>query len=653
MDTKKKTIYIGSGVIVLVIIIAAGFFLLRDKTPNAEDIWQSYVEHLQKQDFDSMYDMLSTSAKDRISKEDFDKRNQRIYEGIDAQNIELSNVESTDSDADKSVQFTISMDTLAGKYSEDNQVNMVKEDSTYKIDWSSSLIFKDLGDEDSINVTSTPAKRGNILDRSDNVLATIGKVMQIGIVPGNMENKEATIKDLASRLSISEDTINKALNASWVKDDLFVPIKTIAYNEEDRDKFSDLKGVQVKVAQDRVYPYGEACAHITGYIQNITAEELDKHAGEGYNQNSIIGKSGLEAIYEKELRGQDGYRISIKNDSSDATLLETDAKDGTNIKTTIDINVQNKLYEKIKNDAGAAVAMNPKTGEMLAMVSTPAYNPNDFVLGMSEDAWNAINNDENQPLRNRFISAYTPGSTFKAITGAIGLETKTISADTEYKKVENWKWQKDSSWGDYFVPTTHEYSEPSNLEYAMVYSDNIFFAQLADQIGTDKFTSYLKQLGFEEKMDFPYTIEPSTYGSADDIKNEMTLSVSGFGQGKLQVSPVHLTDMYTAFVNDGNVVMPYLIYEDGAAKIWKKQVFSAENAKMMRDDLIQAMNKYGANPTKAGAKTGTAEIGDKEIGWITGIRDDIALTIMIDDTSTRGGSAYNIPLLQQVLNELP
>lgn len=651
MESKKHLIII-STITILLFACIGGYFLLNKNGPNVETLWGEYIAHINEGSYEELYPLISKASQELITEEDFVKRNQRIYDGIGASNLEISDQAVEKEGANHIISYQITMQTDAGEYREQNSVTMVKEDDTYKVEWSSNLIFKELDNDDTIAINTIEAKRGDILDRNDNILATNGNVMQIGIVPGKMENKAETISTLASRLEISTSEIEKALSASWVQDDVFVPIKTVTYDEQERSKFSDIAGVQIQTAKDRVYPYGKTCAHITGYVQSITAEELEKHPDEEYHQNSIIGKSGLEAIYESKLRGEDGYQIAINHGENSSVVIESEKKDGENIKTTIDMEVQNVLYNTIKNDPGAAVAMNPKTGEMLALVSSPAYDPNQFVLGMDTETWNSINNDTNQPLRNRFISAYVPGSTFKAITGAIGLDTGTISNDTEYKKVANWKWQKDSSWGDYYVPTTHEYNEPSNLENAMIYSDNIYFAQLADQIGSNKFTSYLKQLGFQEDIEFPYTIDQASYGSEEDINNSMTLAVSGFGQGKIEVSPIHLTDIYTAFVNEGSMVQPYLIYEDGAAKLWKEHVFTADTANTIRADLIKAMNVYGDNPTNAGAKTGTAEVGNSEIGWITGIRDDIAITFMVDNTKDKGGSAYNMPMLINALKEI-
>ena len=201
-----------------------------------------------------------------------------------------------------------------------------------------------------------------------------------------------------------------------------------------------------------------------------------------YTSNSIIGRSGIEATYEKELRGEVGGKIVIVDENNNVikTVAQKEAKDGKDIRLTIDIDLQQSLYNEYQNDKSASVALNPQTGEVLALVSTPSYSNNDFVLGLSTDKWNALNNDSNQPLMSRYKQTYTPGSTMKPITAAIGLETKTIDPDKDLGAKD--KWQKDSSWGNYYVTTLHAPS-PNNLKNAITYSDNVYFARSALTIG--------------------------------------------------------------------------------------------------------------------------------------------------------------------------
>ena len=164
----------------------------------------------------------------------------------------------------------------------------------------------------------------------------------------------------------------------------------------------------------RVYPYGKETSHITGYVQPISAEILSEKEGKGYNSNSIIGKVGLEYAYEDKIRGIDGVEIYIEDSEGNRLkeLAKQDKKDGQDIKLTIDMDIQSKLYNQLKDDKGFFVVMEPQTGEMLALVSTPSYDANDFVLGLTNEQWESLNNDESKPLYTRFLQSYCPGSTF-------------------------------------------------------------------------------------------------------------------------------------------------------------------------------------------------------------------------------------------------
>ena len=149
-------------------------------------------------------------------------------------------------------------------------------------------------------------------------------------------------------------------------------------------------------------------------MQNVTAEDLEKHKKEGYTATSIIGKSGLESIYESKLRAVSGCKIIIVDENGDLkdTVAEQKARNGQDIRTTIDIEAQRSAYNQLKKDAGSAVIINSHTGEVLAMVSTPAYDPNDFAMGMDSKTWDSLNSNKQKPLLNRFVSTYCPGSTF-------------------------------------------------------------------------------------------------------------------------------------------------------------------------------------------------------------------------------------------------
>lgn len=655
MNNQKKTILISGIIAIMIIIGVAGFFIYKAMQPSPEKTWSSYVNLLKAKKYDNMYTFLTKNAQQTITKDDFVKRNKNIYEGMDARNISVTNTDTTSTDKGKDVSYKMSMNTAAGTLSFTDKVNLVKEDGSYKVQWKSSLILPDLDTTDRVSVQVTSAKRGSILDRHGNALAEQGSIYKVGLVAGSMKDEATSIKSLAKALDIKETAIKNALSASWVQKDMFVPVKTISASQKDKlsNVLKEIEGVSIQESTGRMYPYGEMTAHLTGYVQTATAEDLQKHKDEGYTENSFIGKSGLEYAYEKDLRGSDGCNIAIYDTQGNLkkNVLEKAKQDGKDIKTTIDMNVQKTLYEQIKNDAGSATVMNPKTGEVLGMVSMPAYDPNTFAIGMDTKTWESLSNNKKNPLLDRVTSAYAPGSTFKVVTGAIGLDTKTITPDTAFNKTD--KWQKDKSWGNNYVTTTESYSAPSNLKNAYIYSDNIFFAQLADKIGAKNFTAYLDKIGFNKAMSFPLGVTKSTYGT--QMNNDQTLAASGYGQGDILISPLHLTALYTAYVNDGSIMQPYLFYNDAKPSIMVKNAYTSTTAKTIMSDLVATMNTYsGGNPTNAGGKTGTAQVnhGEQEIGWMVGINDKYAVTVMIDDTKNNGESHYVIPKVKSILSEL-
>lgn len=649
---NKKTIGIVVGAAVIVAAIIAGIivFMTTRATPQKE--LEAFAALLQEQRYEEMYDHLSEDARAAWSQEEFVTRNQNIYSGIGAADIEFSDVRAETTDTGANVSYHQKMETSAGMVEFDNTAVVVREADGYRIDWDSTFIFPQLSDADSVSVQTSQGARGAILDRNGTPLAQDGLVYQVGLEAGATD--AGSNAALASALDIEEAAVESAMSASWVQDGMFVPVKTLSAADyrAASAQLDAVQGISVQQTSGRVYPYAETCAHLTGYVQTASAEDLEAHADEGYTQESLIGKSGLEAAYESDLRAKDGVRIIVRNASGQekAVIAETAAQDGKDIVTTIDLSAQQALYDDMGENEGAAVAMNAQTGEVLALVSTPSYDPNDFANGMDNAQWEALSNDTRNPMLSRYQSAYCPGSTFKAITAAIGLESGTITADTVFEKTE--RWQKDSSWGSNYVTTTHLYDEPSNLANALRYSDNIFFAQLADQIGAQTLADGLDAIGFNSTLPFELTLTQSSYG--ERLNDAQTLAATGYGQGDLLINPVHMTALYTAYVNEGSILQPYLIYADGERKIYKENAYSSDTAQTLLEDLRQTMSSYGDNPTNAAGKTGSAEVdnGAEVIGWTCAVNEQAALTVMMENTKEEGSSLYVQPIAAQMLEAI-
>ena len=665
MKSKKIIIIVSIVIILLVIVGITAFVILTNKKDeeNAKQILTEYVGLINDDKYEELYNYLTTEAKGKITEEDFLARNKNIYEGIDAENIKIELQSLEKENNTYKLSYNEKMYTSAGEISFSNVANIEKEGKEFKIDWNSTYIFPQLRDADKVRVSTIKAKRGSILDRNGNALAEDGKIAQVGIVPGKLgENKDSSISQISNLLGVSTDFINEQLSADYVKDDTFVPIKKISdSNTELKEQLLQISGILINKVDGRVYSLGKEAGHLVGYVQTINAEELEENEGKGYNTNSLIGKSGLEKAYEDTLKGTDGTEIYIEDENGNKIrdLATQEKKDGQDVKLTIDSSLQSKIYEQMKDDKGFFVVMEPTTGELLALVSTPTFDSNDFVIGLTTDQWNALNNDESKPLYNRFLQSYCPGSTFKPVTGAIGITTGKINPDEDLGYTGT-SWQKDSSWGDYKVTTLTGYNGPKNLLNAIMHSDNIYFAQSALKIGTSTFTENLDKIGFNEQLEFPLTLTKSTYG---EIATEGKLADSGFGQGNIEVNPIHMASIYSSFANDGNMIKPNIEYGK-ETEILKQNAFTEDAANTIKDALIQVVeNEQGtANDMKIegttiAGKTGTAELKQSKedtesgtLGWFDCFTidrqngDDMLIISMVENTQNNsdGGSHYLI-----------
>jgi len=646
-------------IIFLVAIIATGC----SDEPKPEDRFDSFVKLWNEQKFDGMYEYLSTEAKEKITKEEFTERYKKIYKDLEIENLEVSfkkPEEETDSKVEQvAYPFSVKMNTIAGQISFEHEASLQKEARDEKeewyVAWDTTFIFKELEEGDKIGIANTKAVRGEIFDKHGQGLAVNGKAYEIGIVPEKMNGKEEEIKkQISELLGISVKKIDEALNASWVQANLFVPIKRISMDENELlAQLLAIDSVTKKDVDARVYPFGEEASHLIGYVGPITAEELEKQAGKGYVSTDVIGKRGLEQVLEERLKGEHGVKVVIKKaDGTDEPLAEKEVVHGEDVQLTIDGALQIEIYNELKGEAGTAAAIHPITGETLALVSSPGFNPNVLSLGASAGVWEELEQDPKNPLLNRFKSTFAPGSVIKPITSAIGLREGTIDW-SDAVNINGLKWQKDNSWGSYFVTRVKEANEAINLEKALMYSDNIYFAQKALEIGAEKFKAGLESFGFNKDIPFAYPIEKSTYG---EIKSEVSLADSSYGQGQVEMSVFHLAATYTTFINEGKMIKPILFLEEEKNQVWEDSLISTEQAQQLNNVLKKVVeNPNGTAYSSAriegyplAGKTGTAEIKEnqgekgKEDGWFVAYNTEnpeLLIALMVEGVEGRGGSS--------------
>ncbi|WEG13278.1 penicillin-binding transpeptidase domain-containing protein [Pullulanibacillus sp. KACC 23026] len=650
------------------------------KTPKPEDAMKAFVKDWGAQHFSSMYKDLSSASKKSISEKDFVTRYKNIYEGMDASNIKVTFDQPKKPENPSKLEKTaytyhVKMTTVAGPVSFSGKTTLhkvgKKDQMKWTIDWTPAMILSKLKQGDLVRVSTLPASRGQIFDRNGKGLAINGEAVQIGLYPQQLSGHEdQTLPALAKLIGFPKDYISQQLKASWVTPETFVPIKTVSSSSTDLiKKASQLPGVLTEKTPARVYPCGEACAQLTGYVGQITKEQLDKMpASKGYNEHSVIGKQGLELVMENTLRAHDGAEIYITD--KDGNKLSTVAKkapvNGKDVHLTVDTQTQEAIYNQLKGEEGTAAAINPTTGDVMALVSSPSFDPNAFVLGLSQSDYQKLLNDPKKPLTNRFTQTFTPGSIIKPLTAAIALKNRAITPSDTFK-IKGTTWQKDGSWGNYHV--TRVDSLPSvNLQEALVYSDNIYFAKTALKLGGKAFADGLTQFGFGEKLPIDYPFEASSISKNGKLDSDLLVANSGYGQGQLSVNPLHLATDYSVFVDKGNLIQPRLIQTSDAPAYWKKNVISPKIASTIYQDLVQVVNSpsgTGYNPQISGVslagKTGTAEYKEtqgttgREDGWFVAMdtkAPHLTVAMMIENVQKKGGSHFVVNKLKNAFADM-
>lgn len=627
-------------VFLLLVFIAfiIGMLIYSNLTGSALVV-KKYFSYLNEKKYDEMYDLVETN----LTKEEFVNRIKNIYEGIEAKNISITVATNSKDNKDQciNVTYNTTMNTLAGNTSFMNTAKVKEESGKYKIKWSSNLIFPDLDEDCKVKVDTLESKRGTIYDRNGKALAIDDSVYEVGIVPGKM-NETTDIKKISQLLNISEETINNSVKADYVTDTTFVPLRKILREDQDtKNELLKIKGIMVSNTIARIYPYKNATSIMTGYIQ-------DK-----------VGKSGLEYAYNDKLSGRDGKEIYIEKAGKNIkTIIKKELINGEDINLTIDAELQKNIYEQYKEDKGCTISMDYNTGEILALVSTPSYDANKLSLGITNEEWDRLQNDENKPMYNRYLSTYAPGSTMKPIIGIVGLESGAFTGEEDFGR-SGLKWQKDSSWKNLFITTLETYQGDANLRNALVYSDNIYFAKAALKIGRNNLIQYLNDYGFNDKIEFPQDVAKSTYGA---MSSEASIANTGYGQAEVLVNPIHMAMIYSSIANGGNIVKPCLQYNE--TSYYSEAAIRKETADTIKEDLIQVVEEGTGNECKIegrtiAGKTGTAEIkadqkdkNGSEIGWFNAFDEKGLLIVsMVENTENRGGSHYVVKKVRNIFEE--
>lgn len=537
--------------------------------------------------------------------------------------------------------------------------------------------FADLAERNRVRSIPIIAPRGTMLDREGRVLVDSYPSFSILLLRDDPKAVQRSLPAISEGLGIAIEDLQSQLEAA--KDEpKFMPVvikpgaslADIAFVESHR---SDLPVLDLMMVQRRRYPHGDMLANTIGYVGEVSAEDLEKHPDK-YRPGDIVGKTGLEKEYNDQIVGVDGMRRVVVNSVGKVvrTLDNVEAIPGKPIQLTIDYDLQAIADADMADKTGAVVAMDARTGEVLAMVSRPTFNPADFAVRISPQEWQKLNSDPSTPLLNRAIQAQlAPGSVFKIVMATAMLESKIIPANfTAFCP----------GYATFYGRTFHCWRPHGHgevdLHKAIVQSCDVFFYNVGKLLGIDVINHYATGLGLGRKtgIDLP-SEEPGLMPSEDWVERVFhhkwyageTISVS-IGQGAITVTPIQLARMAAAVASGGTLVQPHLLKNDPDVKITRFPL-SGNTVDMVTDGLYGVVNEGGGtayhlrlqNVDLCG-KSGTAQLmsydeadrmGTKKMdAWFVGFaprrNPEIVVAAIVQNTVEHGGEAAG-PVVRDIV----
>ena len=635
----------------------------QEQMPDPKPFLEDYFALLKVRNFGSCYTMLTEGTKEKISLIDFTQRYENIFNAMELtdMNFSFGNLKASSSMANQQVTITYTS-AIFGEFTQDVtfKVYYLSDEKTFRLSWTPATIFADLTSSSTVKLRSLRAKRGEILDSTHHTYAINSYAESVYVIPSEIEDMAYTITALSNLLSMEEEKIEDIINSGNAQKYGSEILKVYAPGSIDdslRSALTALPGIHIddtSMTPIRYYPGGNFLAHSMGYASPITAEDLENLDPERYDLSSVVGRTGLEAAYEDILTGTKGYSLDIYSSDGQylSNVVRKNAIDGLDLEITIDYDLQKRAEEGLETLAeeglaGAVIAMNPQTGEILAISSYPDFDPNLFVLNSDpETLASYVAEDSNSPLYNRAVQgSYTPGSTMKPLIAAMCLEYDVVDEDYCFTgEIYKRQWTPKGYWPYPPITRVSNYEGRVNMSNAITKSDNIYFADVALKAGWDIIEPFLQRLGFSRRIDFDLRVSKPTYNTSGNYENLHLLASTGYGQGEVSVSPLQMACFLSAFANNGNIMKPYLVKatkktdETGAyvvvdeiqPSVWEEGVISDEAVQKIVPMLHRVVEEGSGKKVQIDGlticgKTGTAEIGSdkkKEIGWFIGFVED-------------------------------
>ena len=512
-------------------------------------------------------------------------------------------------------------------------------------------------------------ERGRILDRKGRVLAGTRLTHSVYLWPLALKQTDwgKTLAKLSVILNVPETDIKKRLeqegynSASLVKVARNISPQQITALAESSN---ELPGVQVDGETSREYRHGDLAAHVLGYTGELTDEDYTKLRKEGYRLGDVIGKMGIEATYEKQLRGEGGgQQVEVDGAGQVVRVLkDKPSRSGKDITLTLDLDLQKAAAEALNGVTGSIVAIDPKNGAVLAMVSNPGFDPNLFTRRVSQDVWDRLTS-LNDPFLNRSLQTFPPASTFKIVTTVAAIESGTFTGDEVFQTYPSL-----TIAGTTFGEWNHEGFGPLGFTGAMAHSSDTFFYQVAQEMGSAPIIDWSRRfgLGALTGVDLVDEVDPGLVPDAAwKLKNEKIEWSIGdavnmsIGQGALLTSPLQVAMMFSVAANGGFRVKPHLLKDNEEARNWREDLKLKPKTLEVLKEGLRGVIDYGTGGALNGGavtisgKSGTAEdLGDGSHTWFGAYgpteKPEIVVVAFGERTGGGGGSLMG-PKAKQVV----
>jgi penicillin-binding protein 2 len=519
-------------------------------------------------------------------------------------------------------------------------------------------------------------ERGNIFDRNGKLLASTRYPRSVYLWP--MAHTKPAWSVVGARLSqildVPEEEMEKKLEEAGANSSSLIRIAR-DLNEAQitalKEYETDLQGVEIHTEAVRYYPHGRQLAHVLGYTRELTADQLKEKKQEGYRLGDVIGQMGVEKAYEKMLRGEwGGQQVEVDGAGRPLRVLgEKQAKAGNDLHLTIDLNMQKTAEKALGDRDGAIVALDPKNGAVLAMVSHPTFDPNIFSKQkLTQKDWETVQGSDH-PLVNRALSAFPPASTFKIVTTTAGLESGKFSPSTVLQTYGSLNFG-----GTRFGEWNHAGFGPLGFVGALQWSSDTFFYQIGRGVGGPTLIEWTRKYGFGQKTGFEFAKEEAKGLVPDETWKQKTWKIPwtvgdsinmSIGQGALQTTPLQVAIMFAVPANGGYRVQPHLLKDNEEAKSWRESLnMKPTTISVLRQGLrkvvAEGTGKALMQPTvpPVAGKSGTAEAWKGRVkqnhawfGAYAPAEQPEVLIVAFAEHSGGGGGSIAAPMILEIMEE--